>query len=669
MLKPLLIEIGVEELPAVPLLKILNSIEKSWSDILQANALSCNFEFYYTPRRLVLWHPQIAIKQEDSEEELWGPPVDIAFKEGEPTPAGSGFAKKCGVGIEQLEKKAKGPKEFLYYKSFTEGKRTAELLQKMLEQWLASMAFGKMMRWGSLQKEFIRPVRWLQVRFAGENPEVELFGVKNKDVTYGHRMAGYDPIAIDGYQAYFFELATNGVTLYQDKRREKIMHDFEAIEKEHGVSIGRDRELLDEVVAITEHPTALIGSFDEGFLKLPDEVIMTSMKEHQRYFPVFKNGELTNSFIVVSNALTEDFSKVIAGNERVLRPRLADAMFFYDNDLRDGLDSSSLKSIGFMEGLGSVYDKVQRELHIAETLGERYGEDTSLLRRAVDLAKADLTTEMVDEFGKLQGLMGSYYAKALGEDERVALAIREQYLPLGEKSELPSSRFSAIVALANKLDTLMALFSIGKIPTGSKDPFALRRAVNGIIRIVTHYAMPFNIKEIFGTLQRHYADFDLGQLEEFFIERIYKSFKCNRSLISAVLDGGERDVVELGRKLEALEAIVQSDGFEEVFTTFKRVANISKDMGEGSLHVDEKLFEKQQERDLFSAFAAVESKEYESYEQKLDALFGLKPLLDSYFDNVMVNAEDEAVKTNRKNTIASIYAAFKEVADIKEISV
>ncbi|MGM0623145.1 MAG: glycine--tRNA ligase subunit beta [Campylobacterota bacterium] len=670
MLKPLLIEIGLEELPAVPLLKILDTIEKSWSEILEKNSLLCEFDFYYTPRRLVLWHREFAVKQSDSEVELWGPPLEIAYKEGEPTQAALGFAKKCGVSIDGLQKKSKGSKEFLYFHKVQEGKKSATLLEGMLDSWLESMPFGKMMRWGSLDREFIRPIRWLQIRFAGEDVgSIELFGIRNQNTTYVHKMASFEPVELDGYQAYFFELATNGVMLYQDKRKEKIVKEFESIEQTEGVSIDRDSALLHEVVAITENPKALMGEFDASFLQLPKEVIITSMKEHQRYFPVFVNGALTNKFVFVSNALTQDYSKVISGNERVLKPRLADAMFFYQNDLQNGLDAAKLKDIGFMQELGSVYDKVQREVAIASYLAKSYGVDEQKAIKATSLAKADLKTEMVDEFGNLQGLMGYYYAKALGEEEDVALAIKQQYLPLGQNSQLPSSKLSAIVAIANKLDSLLALFSIGKTPTGSKDPFALRRAVNGIIRIVTHYGLNFHITQVFDDLSSGYKPFDKTALEEFFIERIYKSFSVNRSIITAVLSGGERDVVKISQKIEALDQIVQSEGFEEVLATFKRVANISKDISLDSLEVDEKLFEKEQEKQLFSAFVAVVEKEYALYEQKLDALFGLKSLLDNYFDHVMVNSEDMKLRQNRLNTIASIYAAFKKIADIKEISV
>ncbi|WP_457598983.1 glycine--tRNA ligase subunit beta [Hydrogenimonas sp.] len=681
MTQPLLIEIGVEELPAVPLLKILDEIERSWAKILEANRLMCEFEFSYTPRRLVLWHPEFPVRQPDTEEELFGPPVAIAFKEGEPTRAAESFAQKCGVRLEEIGRAQKGGKEVLHFVRRIEGEPVEALLEEMVRSWIGSMRFGKMMRWGSLREEFIRPVRWILSLLGPKVVPLELFGVRSSNTTRLHRQVGFDPVAVDSPARYFRALKEGGVELFADRRRERILEGFEAIEKEHGVAIGRDEELMEEIVAITEYPTPLLGRFDEAFLKLPPEVIMTSMKEHQRYFPVFREGVLHNGFVVVSNAKTDDFSQVLAGNERVLRPRLADAMFFYENDLRRGLDPEGLKTVVFMDGLGTMFDKSVRESVIASTLAEVYsqrleretkrdrGELKALAERAALLAKADLLSEMVYEFTELQGIMGYYYALAQGEDELVAIAIRDQYLPDGEESELPENLFAALLAIAYKLDNLMALFSVGKIPTGSRDPFALRRAAAGIVRIVTAFDIPFDIRETIGYFGKEYADFDTAALEAFFEERLYKALDANPSIIAAVLASGERDINEIVKKVEALRRIAESDEFKEVFTTFKRVANISRDIDlEGELPVDPALFEKEEERALFSAFESVMEREYPDYETELDALFGLKPQLDRFFDHVMVNAEDPKLRRNRQNLVASIYRAFRSIADIKEIT-
>ena len=670
MFKPLLIEIGVEELPAVPLLKELKNIERKYVDILQKYSLMCEFEFYYTPRRLVLWHREFPASQADSIEEFFGAPLSVAYKDGEPTPAANGFAKKCGVSLDELSTAQKGSKEVLYYKKDVKGKDASELLDSIINEWINSLDFGKSMRWGELQKSFIRPIRWLNVVLGGELIDVELFGVRSKMITFVHRTKDFKPKELIGMQDYFYTIRDGGVILFQDERRERILKAFKEIEISNDLTIEIDEDLLDEVVAITENPTALLGSFDEDFLKLPPEVIITSMKEHQRYFPVFKDGKLINKFIVVSNALTDDFSKVIEGNERVLRPRLADGLFFWENDLKNGLSTKGLEKVAFFKGLGSVKDKIDRETKIAQSLYEKYNIDAKKedLDKAIGLAKADLMSEMVYEFTELQGIMGGYYALEGGESKEVATAITEQYLPDGEESELPSTPLSAIVAMSLKLDTILALFSINQIPTGSRDPFALRRSVNGLIRITQKYNFEFDILKDLKTLASGYADIDMQKLEKFFLERVKQYYKVNPSIVGAVLSTGERELLAIGKKIQALDTIANSDGFDEAFSTFKRVANITKDI-DILIEIDEKLFEDDSENILYNRYKEVIERKYSSYEEELDALLGLKPQLDKFFDSVMVNAEDKAVKNNRKALVSSIYKSILRIADIKEVSI
>lgn len=674
MLKTLLIEIGVEELPAIPLLNELKNIEKKWLKELEDKSLACEFDFFYTPRRLVLWHREFKTKQDDSEIELFGAPLSIAFKDNQPTQAALGFAKKCNVDISELSTTIKGGKEVLYYKKKAQGKPTSQLLEQMIKNWLTSLDFGKSMRWGDVKESFIRPVRWINVMLGNELIEMEIFGVKSSKYTYVHRTSSFDMKPVNNAYEYFDILKDGGVTLFQDERRDNILKVFKDISKTNNITIDIDNNLLDEVVAITEHPMPLLGSFDEEFLTLPDEVIITSMKEHQRYFPVFKDLKLTNRFIVVSNALTNDYSKVINGNERVLRPRLADALFFYKNDLQRGLSLNGLEKVLFMDGLGSVKDKIDREIQVAHKLCELYKDTHALdelkIIRAVSLAKADLMSEMVYEFTELQGIMGYYYALALGEDKEVAIGIKEQYLPQGENSPLPSTYTSAIVALAIKIDTLISLFSINQIPTGSRDPFALRRGVNGIIRIVLEFNLEFNIVQVFASLQKQYASFDLSKLENFFLERIKQFYKVNPSIIEAVLSTGDRDIVSIDKKIDAVSKMVEGDDFVQTYSTFKRVANIIKDIDLSQEHkVDTKLFVQEAEHELYSQFNQVKTKRYPDYFQELAALFGLKPYLDRYFEDVMVNADDTAIRNNRKALITLIYKSFLHIADIKEITV
>ncbi|MDD5359601.1 MAG: glycine--tRNA ligase subunit beta [Sulfurovaceae bacterium] len=663
----LLVEVGVEELPAIPLLKIIDNIKSSWKDILDKYMLSSEFEFYYTPRRLVLIHDAMPLKQADSDIELFGPPTAIAIKDGTPTPAGTSFANKCGVDFGKLSTTLDRGKEVLYYKSKKEGVDTVLLLEDMIKEWVSSMAFGKMMRWGERSDEFIRPIRWLQVRLNDEIVDAELFGVKSSNFTYVHRMKSFEKQEVVKVSDFENILKNGNVLLDPNSRRELILQEFDVLQKNNDITIEIDEELLDEVVAITENPKALLGSFDQSFLELPPEVIITSMKENQRYFPVFQGDKLSNHFVVVSNALTNDYSKVISGNERVLKPRLSDAMFFYKNDLKRGLKTDGLELVQFMDGLGTVADKIEREEKIALNLANKFGVDGKKISQAIRLAKADLTSEMVYEFTELQGLMGYYYAKALNLDSDVCLAIKEQYMPVGEGGDLPSTLFSAIVALSIKLDTLIGLFSVGKIPTGSKDPFALRRAVNGIVRVVLEFDLPFDIDAMLQELSAGYQEFDLEKLKAFMMERISKSLDMNPSIVNAVLGSGESDIVKIFKKCAALDSIVSGADFKDISITFKRVANISKDVE--SLDVDEGRFELDEEKRLYREFKEITSKSYDSYEDNLKALFSLKDSLDNYFDKVMVNSDDISLKNNRLATIGQIYNSFKDIADIKEITI
>ncbi|WP_373070748.1 glycine--tRNA ligase subunit beta [Sulfurimonas sp.] len=672
MLKPLLIEVGVEELPAVPLLKQLKEVEKKYVEILEEYSLLCEFEFYYTPRRLVLWHPEFKLSQDDSVEEFFGAPVAVAFKDGEPTPAALGFAKKCGVSIDELGRSEKNGKEVLYYKKDVKGQESKTLLNEIITKWIMSLDFGKSMRWSSNSESFIRPIRWLNVMLGDDLVDAELFGVKSEKHTFVHRISNFNALNVDGAKEYFNTLKEGGVTLYQDERRKSILDAFKKLENENGVVIEIDEDLLDEVVAITENPTPLLGSFDEEFLTLPPEVIITSMKEHQRYFPVFKDNKLINKFCVVSNALTDDFSDVVEGNERVLRPRLADGLFFWENDLKNGLSTEGLEKVAFFKGLGSVKDKIERETKIANKLFELYtpNDNKDDLNTAISLAKADLMSEMVYEFTELQGIMGGYYALKAGHSKAVATAITEQYLPEGEDSLLPSTKLSAIVAMSLKLDTLIALFSINQIPTGSRDPFALRRAVNGIIRITNEYGFEFDIVETIKELSAEYAEFDLSKLEAFILERVKQYYKVNPSIVEAVLASGERELLAIANKIDALNNIANSDNFKDASSTFKRVSNITKDIDlSQDMSVDESLFEAEAEKVLHAEYNKVISETYENYEQELDALLGLKPSLDKFFEDVMVNAEDEKVKNNRKSLVANIYKSILNIADIKEVSI
>jgi len=660
MLKPLLIEIGVEELPAIPLLKELPNIEKKWLNILEEYNLKTNFSFFYTPRRLILWHREFPTKQPDEIKEIWGAPKAIAEKNPK---ALESFAKKVGISPDEVGYKTKGNQEFLHHKLEIKGKEAKELLPEMINKWLKSLNFGKTMKWGSCQEEFIRPIRWILCMLEDEAITFKSFCTTSSNFTMPHRIFK-EPIFIDFVGNYFCEIDKKGVIIYQDERKNKILNEIKQIEKKHNVKVEVDEELLNEIVAITEYPTALIGKFDEKFLVLPPEVIITSMKEHQRYFPVYKDGKITNAFVVVSNAYTDDFSNIIKGNEKVLRARLSDALFFWQNDLKNGLSIEGLKDIVYMDELGSLYDKVKREEKIASYLADEFNLDKEKINKAINLAKADLLTEMVYEFTELQGIMGYYYALNEGVDKEIATAIKEQY------EDFASNDISAIVNIARNLDTLMSLFSIGKIPKGNKDPFGLRRAANHIIKIALQNNIPLDIKKAIEKLKQHYKEFDIkfdiNELVNFIFERLYKFYDVNPSVIRAVLNTGESNLLEIDKKIKLLNEIVESEDFKELATTFKRVANIVKDFDLNSIEINEDLFEKEEEKALYNELKKV--KNIKNLEEKLDFLISLKPLIDKFFDNVMVNVEDEKVKHNRKSLIASIYKEFLDIGDIKEIT-
>ncbi|MCV6607585.1 MAG: glycine--tRNA ligase subunit beta [Campylobacterales bacterium] len=662
----MLLEIGVEELPAWPLLKELKNIEPKWKKILEEYKFSSDFDFYYTPRRLVFIHKNIEDKSEDIEEELFGPPVMAAFKDGEPTKAALGFASKCGVDLDKLERQEKKGKEVLYFSKTIEGKLLKDVLGQMVEEFLKSLKFGKMMKWGSLDEQFIRPIRWIVAVKDGKALNFSCFGVQSGNKTFGHRQNSYEMVDVQTADYKNF-LKEQGVLLDPEDRLNKVLEEIKTIEKESGVEVQLDEELLQEVVAITEHPTALLGEFDKEFLTLPPEVIITSMKEHQRYFAVNKDGKLTNNFVVAANSLTEDFSLIRSGNEKVLKPRLKDGMFFWENDLRNGLKNDGLESLVFAEGLGSVADKVKREMEIGKVLLETLKSDDKDLLRAIEISRADLMTEMVYEFTELQGVMGEYYAKAQNESDGVALAIKEQYMPAGEDDDVPSSQTGTLISIVTKFDSIMALFSVGKIPTGSKDPLALRRAANGIVKIIIEKKIDLNIQSFVDKISHLYKDFDKSKVVEFINERLFNIYSVNPSIVTAVLNANEKDLLKVAENIEAVAEVSNSEGFKEKFSTFKRVANIIKDLDTSVVpRVDTLLFKEISEKKLWETYSKIESTQKKVL---LAELFNLKESLDNFFDSVMVNDKDEAIKRNRQNLIATIYNRFLDIADIKEISV
>ncbi|TPH37769.1 glycine--tRNA ligase subunit beta [Helicobacter pylori] len=695
----LLVEILVEELPAQALLNEYKEMPKKLHALFQKHALEVgNIEIFYTPRRLCLLVKDFPFLTQETKEEFFGPPVEIACNNKDKTQGlnalGLGFYQKLELKDHQHFQTAfKNNKEVLYHAKIHAKEPTKDLIMPIVLEFLEGLNFGKSMRWGNVEKSFIRPIHNICVLFNGENfndIEVKEYGFKTKQATKAHRQEGFDFIQVDSPKAYFEVLEKNHVILDPKKREAKILQEIKELETKHRIIVEIDRDLLDEVVAITEYPSALLGEFDKAFLKLPSEIITTSMKENQRYFAAFnqksqESPTLHNGFIVVSNAINKDKQKIIAGNQKVLKARLSDAVFFYENDLRKPLDNAPLESVVFVQGLGTLKDKMEREAIIAEYLTQKYASSLNmplekaleLVKRAVKIAKADLLSEVVYEFSELQGIMGYYYALKQNENELVALSLKEQYLPASENAPLPSSVFSSIVALSLKLDSLFSLFSVGKIPSGSKDPFALRRLSFGLLKIVAHYGLEFDLKADLKNLFEKvgvYQSFDLEILEKFLLERFNNLIDCNPSIIRSVLNTNERDIVKIIQKVKALKRFLDdpknAQKKELLFSTFKRLANINKDRNPNeSSEFFISLFKEPQEHALFEAFNAIKTSAFESLDSKIEAYFGLHVPLEEYFKSVLVMDKDIEIQKNRKNFLWGVYQSFLEIGDIKEIAI
>ncbi|WQZ35401.1 glycine--tRNA ligase subunit beta [Helicobacter pylori] len=695
----LLVEILVEELPAQALLNEYKEMPKKLHALFQKRALEVgNIEIFYTPRRLCLLIKDFPLLTQETKEEFFGPPVEIACNNKDKTQGlnelGLGFYQKLGLkDHHHFQTAFKNNKEVLYHAKIHAKEPTKDLIMPIVLEFLEGLNFGKSMRWGNVEKSFIRPIHNICVLFNGENfngIEVKEYGFKTKQATKAHRQEGFDFIQVDSPKAYFEVLEKNHVILDPKKREAKILQEIKELETKHRIIVEIDRDLLDEVVAITEYPSALLGEFDKAFLKLPSEIITTSMKENQRYFAAFnqksqESPTLHNGFIVVSNAINKDKQKIIAGNQKVLKARLSDAVFFYENDLKKPLDNAPLESVVFVQGLGTLKDKMEREAIIAEYLTQKYAPSLNmplekaleLVSRAVRIAKADLLSEVVYEFSELQGIMGYYYALKQNENELVALSVKEQYLPASENAPLPSSVFSTIVALSLKLDSLFSLFSVGKIPSGSKDPFALRRLSFGLLKIIAHYGLEFDLKADLKNLFERvgvYQSFDLEVLEKFLLERFNNLIDCNPSIIRSVLNTNERDIVKIIQKVKALKRFLDdpknAQKKELLFSAFKRLANINKDRNPNeSSEFFISLFKESQEHALFEAFNAIKTSAFESLDSKIEAYFGLHAPLEEYFKSVLVMDKDIEIQKNRKNFLWGVYQSFLEIGDIKEIAI
>lgn len=689
----LFIEIFTEELPAIPLLRNISNIKESWKKILKENRLESYFDFFYTPRRLSFIHKDFALKQPNAKIELYGPPLAISYdSNNNPTKAMQSFLQKNNITKDMVKTAIKDNKEVLFYKKEVIGMESSKLLESMVIALLSSLQFGKSMRWGNCKDSFIRPIRNICIMLDNKNIACNAYNIKGNNQIFAHRQAKdtngeQKSHHVTSIESYITFLTQNGVILDQDKRKEIILKEIKELENKYNIKVEIDIDLLQEIVAITEYPHAMFGVFDEKFLKIPKEMIITSMKENQRYFAVYKDLELFHGFVVVSNSFGGDFSLIVKGNEKVLRARLEDAMFFYTQDIDSKMDFGDIESISFMEGAGSLADKTFREQRIANSLIALLNtkriycseNEKKLVIKALKYAKCDLLSQSVGEFPELQGIMGSYFAKDIGMESEVCLAIKEQYLPNGTQTTLPSDKISAFVNIANKLDTIFTLFSINKIPSGSKDPFALRRQATAILKIAHQFSFDLSIKEICNIASKDYSNAKQDNLIDFMMDRVYGIFPgVNPSIVRCVLLMGF-GITQSFDKILALASYFESVDIKSVIGTFKRVSNILDDKNLAKdIVLNTELFE-YSETKLYNNLMKYEQNNKEetvnntinaeSYLAQIQNLFSLKSDLDSVFDNVLIMTDDIELKKNRVGLITLVFKAFMKFGDMREIAV
>ncbi len=685
----LLVEIGTEELPP----KALKALGLAFRDgvvsgLAQRDLGHGDVQWFATPRRLAVLVDAVSLAAPDKAVEALGPPADKAKDaEGNWTKAAAGFAQKQGVEPGQLEvlDTPKGPR--LGLRSTAPGARAAEVLNEIIRQSLADLPIPKRMRWGASREEFVRPAHWV-VAMLGDNCEHgNILGLPTGNTTRGHRFHACGTITLARPEDYEQALADAKVIASFARRREMIRDQVEveaSALKAHAVI---DEDLLDEVTGLVEWPVALTGSFEERFLEVPPEALVSSMKEHQKYFHlVDDNGALKPNFITLSNIESKDPIQVIAGNERVIRPRLSDAAFFFATDKKTPLADrvEALGNIVFQQQLGTLRDKTGRLVRLAGALAPLVGADAASAERAALLAKTDLVTDMVLEFSDMQGIAGSYYALADGEAPDVAAALAQQYWPKFAGDRLPEGPTATALGLADRLDTLVGIFGIGQPPSGSRDPFALRRASLAVLRILVEKELDLDLADCLALAADGYpegviADGTAGQVQEYMVERFrawYEEAAIPVEVFLAVSAKQLSRPLDIHRRVQAVHAFAQLPEAQALAAANKRVSNIlgKLDADHAFGAVDAGLFAEAQEQALTDALAALglEARahlEQGAYTQALTALAGLREPVDAYFDGVMVNAEDEALRGNRLNLLKQLRDLFLEVADISLLAV
>ena len=681
----LLLEIGVEELPSRFGQTTLDQIENNLSKLLKEERINFdNIEKYATPRRLTFVIKNLADKATDLEEEVKGPAKKIAVDaDGNFTKPALGFMKSKGLDTENVYFKQLGNAEYLFGTIKQEGKHTSEVLKTIVPEAIKNVTFPKAMRWGGKNMRFARPIRWMVALLNNEVLDIDLEGIKSSNITRGHRFLGEKEFEVNSVEEYFEKLDKNFVVLDQHKRKEMIREQAIEVAKSLGGEVELDEDLLEEITFLVEYPTAFYGEFDEEYVKLPKEVVTTPMKEHQRYFPVLKDGKLLPNFIAVRNGDSNRIDLVKAGNEKVLRARLADALFFYHEDTKKPLESfvDKLQTVVFQAKLGTVYDKTLRIEKLSQVILNELNmtESKENTLRAAKLCKADLVTNMVFEFTELQGIMGRDYAQVSGENEEVCQGIFEHYLPRFAGDILPETNTGIALSIADKLDSIAGFFAIGIKPSGSQDPYALRRQALGILSILLDRKLSVNLNNLINAALDNYSNLEFNkeevasQIVEFFVERVKNLFKdlgIRYDVIDAVLNNNLDDISDIHTRALELNRWLQKDELVEMLTAFNRVATLAEKATTDI--VKEDLLKEDAEIKLYNGFKEIKSNVEsllldKKYNEALDAFATLRPLVDNLFDNVMVMDKDEAIKENRLALLKQIYSTMLTICDLSKI--
>lgn len=674
MSRDLLLELGCEDLPARYVMPLAEALRSGFVAGLDKRGVTHGeAKLFATPRRIAVLVAAVATEQPAQTIDLTGPALNVALKDGAPTPAAQGFAKKCGVEFSALGQKDGK----LHYARTEPGKATAELIPAIFEDTLKGMdeLVPKRMRWGTSEETFVRPVSWLLALFGADVVPLSRWGLHSGRRSFGHRFHAPEPIELK--QPADYEAALKAARVWAEVTSRKA-----EIERQIKSEVARlqghariNPELLDEVTALVEWPVVITGGMEARFMALPPEVIVATVETNQRYFTVFEDAahsKLKPVFITIANIESRDVAQVIEGNERVVRPRLSDAMFFWEQDLKQPLADyrEKLQSATYQKELGTVDARVSRIQQLAEHIAGLVSADVAAVRQAAALCKNDLVTKMVFEFPELQGLMGAYYAAHSGAPAPVAQAVREHYLPVQQGTAIPSSREGQVLSLADKLDQLAGIFAIGQKPTASKDPFALRRAANGVLRICIEGALPLDVSALVGAaLQTQPAgkrDAAVqAELVEFVMERLRAlvvTGSVSAEMFEAVKATGSTQPLDFARRVEALESFVALPASTNLAAAHKRIRNLLKQAGDVGAAIDAALFEHAAEHALFAAMNGLNLEG--GYSQQLTALASLREPVDAFFAAVMVNADDPAVRSNRLALLARLDQLCRSVADI-----